>query len=98
MHRAPGLDTFTAEEQGEGQLHVAEANDGQGSTTLTLRRVLESECGSHILRVGCTLWVYNCAGLPLAIQQAPETDSAEQEASQAFKVLRNTLPLEILVS
>lgn len=96
--RASGLDAFIAEEQGEGQLQVAEAVEGQGSTIVTLRHVLESQCGSHILRIACTLWLYNCSGLPLAIQQAPEGDAADQEASSILRSAAEPVLLALTVT
>ena len=51
-------------------------NIGRGTATVRLRHVLEAECGSHVLRLSCTLWVYNCSGLPIALQQSDYDDLA----------------------
>ena len=28
--------------------------------------------GAHTLRFGCSLWVYNCTGLPISVRQSAE--------------------------
>jgi len=70
MHRAKDLDSFEAEKEGEGSLRVVEAGEGRGSVSLRLRHILETTYASHVLQISCTLWVYNCAGLPIALQQS----------------------------
>ena len=65
---------FVTEKEGEGSLRVVEAGEGRGSVTVRLRHILEVSCGIHILQISCTLWVYNCAGLPIALQQSTDEE------------------------
>ena len=58
------------EKEGHGSFKVTEAGEGRGTATVRLKHLLEEECGSHVLRLSCTLWVYNCTGLPIALQQS----------------------------
>lgn len=67
---------IVADREGESQVRVEESGEGKGSVNVCLKHLLERECGSHILQISCTLWVYNCAGLPLALQQSIEEDQS----------------------
>ena len=79
LGRASELENFVAEKEGEGSLRVTEAGEGRGSATVRLKHILESECGSHVLRVSCTLWVYNCTGLLIALQQSADEDERSDQ-------------------
>jgi hypothetical protein len=48
---------------------VREEAKARGTSTLMLRRVLEATSGCTLLHFTCALWVYNCSGLPLALQK-----------------------------
>lgn len=77
ISRSAELESFVAEKEGEGFLRVVEAGEGQGSVMIRLRHILEAECGIHILQISCTLWVYNCAGLPMALQQSVDEEDSD---------------------
>lgn len=65
---------FAPEKEGEGTLRVVEAGEGRGSVAVRLRHILEASCGIHILQISCALWVYNSAGLPIALQQSTDEE------------------------
>lgn len=62
------------EKEGEHMLSVLEAGEGRGSVPVKLRHLLEKSSGIHILQISCSLWVFNRAGLPIALQQSTEED------------------------
>ena len=72
-------------------MRVEESGDGRGSVTVRLKHILERECGSHVLQISCTLWVYNCAGLPLALQQSIDEEDSMQmvRALTLIRVVRS---------
>ena len=49
-------------------MQVHESGEGRGSTSVRVKHVLEGS-GNHVIRFCCALWVYNCTGLPIALQQ-----------------------------
>lgn len=53
---------------------VNESGEGRGSTCVRVKHVLEAD-GNHIIHFCCALWVYNCTGLPIALQQVRLTNS-----------------------
>lgn len=63
---------FAAESTGETAVEVSEESQGRGRASVLLKHILEAECGSHILRTSCALWVYNCTSMPLAVRQGEE--------------------------
>ncbi|KAK9798969.1 hypothetical protein WJX73_003190 [Symbiochloris irregularis] len=69
------------EEAAETFFKVSESGDSRGSATVYLRHLLDTDCGSHLLRFSCALWVYNCTGFPIALQQS-EADEAAGAADQ----------------
>lgn len=69
---------FVTDKAGQAKVRVEESGDGRGSVTVRLKHILERECGSHVLQISCTLWVYNCAGLPLALQQSIDEEDSMQ--------------------
>ena len=48
---------------------VASTGESSSTTTVQLAHTQDPECAGHILQVSCGLWVYNCTGMPLALQQ-----------------------------
>jgi hypothetical protein len=69
---------------GEGEssavsVQVTQAGENRGVSTVQLKHMVDRECGSHILRLSCALWVYNCTSVPLALQESA-TDEAQQES------------------
>lgn len=50
-------------------VQVREEAKARGTSVVTLRRTLEAASGCMLLRFTCALWVYNCSGLPLALQK-----------------------------
>jgi len=71
-----------AEKEGEGYLRVVEAGEGRGSVSLRLRHMVETTYACHVLQISCTLWVYNCAGLPIALQQSTDEDERGDTVSR----------------
>ena len=59
----------TSEGQAVTSFQVASTGESSSSTTVQLAHTQDQECGGHILQVSCSLWVYNCTGMPLALQQ-----------------------------
>ncbi len=55
---------------------VTQAGESGGSATVQLKHMVDAESGSHILRLTCALWVYNCTGVPLALQQSEMDESS----------------------
>lgn len=50
-------------------MQVHESGEGRGSTTVRVKHLRQAG-GNHVIRFCCALWVYNCTGLPIALQQA----------------------------
>lgn len=49
-----------------------EEGDGCAYATLFLRVGLDMVTGSSEVRLACGSWVYNCLGIPIALQQAKD--------------------------
>lgn len=62
---------------------VVATGDGGASTAVQLAHTQDVECGGHILQVSCGLWVYNCTGMPLALQQGDLDGSRLREQDTA---------------
>ena len=43
---------------------------GQSEVQVFLRHSLDTATGSHTLLLGCTLWVFNCTGVPVSLRQS----------------------------
>ena len=54
---------------------VHESGEGRGSTDVRVKHVVEA-AGNHVVRFCCALWVYNCTGLPIALQQVTDFPSS----------------------
>ena len=67
------------EETATVSFQVMQAGESRGVATVQLRHMVDTECGSHILRFTCALWVYNCTGLPLALQQSEMEDATRED-------------------
>lgn len=80
------MEASSPEEVAERSFTVYESAEGHGSATVYLRHLLDADCGSHLLRFSCALWVYNCTGFPVALQQsdADESVSADQVRSASL--------------
>ena len=50
-------------------MQLREVGRAQAVTTITMRRTVDSASGATVVRLVCDLWVYNCSGLPIALQQ-----------------------------
>ena len=48
---------------------VHESGEGRGSSSVRVKHLRQAS-GNHAIRFCCALWVYNCTGLPIALQQA----------------------------
>ena len=75
--RAADGEEVAAERQGNAEVAVLESGEGRGRAKLRLIHMLEPCAGSHLLRLTCAAWVYNCAGLPIALRPADEDDARE---------------------
>lgn len=58
---------------------VTQAGESRGNSTVHLKHIVDRECGSHILRLTCALWVYNCTSVPLALQESAMDDTPRQD-------------------
>lgn len=56
---------------GEGRVQVQEEGKARAVSTVTLVREVDAASGATLLRLSCALWVYNCSGLPIALQRVP---------------------------
>lgn len=50
-------------------MQVHESGEGRSSTSVRVKHSRQAS-GNHVIRFCCGLWVYNCTGLPIALQQA----------------------------
>eukprot|EP00887_Chlorella_sp_A99_P007395 scaffold2.g7395.t1 len=59
-----------------------------------VRHALDTGTGAHTLRFGCTMWVYNCTGVPIALRQSMDYGSlfAEPEVAKEDDVPDSWLP------
>ena len=69
----------STEEMATVSFQVTQAGESRGVATVQLRHMVDAECGSHILRFTCALWVYNCTGVPLALQQSEMEDVSRDD-------------------
>ena len=60
---------------------VHESGEGRGSTDVRVKHVVEA-AGNHVIRFCCALWVYNCTGLPIALQQVSSSSTFPFHARQ----------------
>jgi hypothetical protein len=70
---------------------VTQAGENRGMSTVQLRHMVDRECGGHILRLTCALWVYNCTSVPLALQETAMDDALRQD-SEVKSNFHNVLP------
>lgn len=59
----------SAKDDSEVKMDVLEEGDGGGHATFFLKVGPDPETGSTILRLVCACWVFNCLGIPIALQQ-----------------------------
>lgn len=53
-------------------LTLYEVGPGRSTVDVSLRHTIDPGTGTHILRVACPLWVYNCTGLPIALRSTSQ--------------------------
>ena len=53
---------------------------GQSSVEVAVRHGLDAATGSHLIRLACTLWLFNCTGVPVSLRQAVEESGVGFEA------------------
>ena len=70
-----------------GSFQLVSTGDGSTSTLVQLAHTQDNECGGHILQVSCGLWVYNCTGMPLALQKSDPDDSRQQEHDEVSSMV-----------
>eukprot|EP00884_Botryococcus_braunii_P001070 jgi/Botrbrau1/10964/Bobra.0383s0018.1 len=60
--------------KGEAEVNfdVLEEGEGGGHATFYLKFGPDPETGSSVLRLVCACWVYNCLGIPIALQQVKD--------------------------
>jgi len=63
-------DYFGLEVMGKASVQVHKHRREDGSASLLLCHCYDSASGAHALRVSCSLWVFNCTGLPIALRQS----------------------------
>ncbi|KAL0051145.1 hypothetical protein WJX82_002690 [Trebouxia sp. C0006] len=65
-----GSDYFGLEVMGKAGVQVHKHRREDGSASLLLCHCYDPASGAHALRVSCSLWVFNCTGLPIALRQS----------------------------
>ncbi|KAA6426828.1 MAG: Vacuolar sorting-associated [Trebouxia sp. A1-2] len=65
-----GSDYFGLEVIGKASVQVHKHRREDGSASLLLCHCYDPASGAHALRVSCSLWVFNCTGLPIALRQS----------------------------
>ena len=55
---------------GKASVQVTKQRKENGSASLSLCHCYDPKSGGHVLRVSCSLWVFNCTGLPIALRQS----------------------------
>lgn len=60
--------------EGEGEpavagVQVQEEGKARARSAVALVREVDAASGATLLRLSCALWVYNCSGLPVALQR-----------------------------
>lgn len=60
---------------------VTEAVEGGRAVPIQITRQQDAITGAHTLMISCALWVYNCTGLPIALQQLQQHEDADAENS-----------------
>ncbi len=68
---------------------VQELPPGRSTVDVSLHHALNIATGSHLLRLSCGMWIYNCIGVPLSIRNASLEDTllAEAVAHQGVNAL-----------
>lgn len=64
-------------------LQLVEVGQSGHSVGVVLRHGLDPGSGARVLRLTCTLWIFNCTGQPLALRQAHEDAGHFTEAERA---------------
>ena len=63
-----------------------ESGEGRGSTDVRVKHIVEA-AGNHVIRFCCALWVYNCTGLPIALQQVTLDEMPQCMQGSAAQVM-----------
>lgn len=63
-------DYLGMEVMGKASVQVRKERREDGSASLSLCHCYDPASGAHTLRVSCSLWVFNCTGLPIALRQS----------------------------
>ncbi|KAG7670791.1 hypothetical protein KSW81_004224 [Nannochloris sp. 'desiccata'] len=59
---------------------VQELPPGRSTVEVSIHHALSVATGSHLVRLSCGMWIYNCIGVPLSIRNASLEDSLLAEA------------------
>jgi SHR-binding domain of vacuolar-sorting associated protein 13 len=59
---------------------VQELPPGRSTVDVSIQHALSLATGSHVVRLSCGMWIYNCIGIPLSIRNASLEDSLLAEA------------------
>ncbi|DBA81627.1 TPA: hypothetical protein ACH3X1_007382 [Trebouxia sp. C0004] len=65
-----GSDYCGLEVMGKASVQVHKHRREDGSASLLMCHCYDLASGAHALRVSCSLWVFNCTGLPIALRQS----------------------------
>lgn len=67
---------------------VQELPPGRSTVDVSIKHALNVATGSHLARLSCGMWIYNCIGVPISIRNPSLEDSlvAEAVAHQAGNV------------
>ena len=78
---------------GKVTMDISKNNREEGSVSLTVNHCVDTQSGSHALRLSCPLWVYNCTTLPIALKQMAGQDQKVGHADEVW-----SLPADAVVS
>lgn len=67
---------------GKVTMEISKNNKEEGSVSLTVTHCIDSQSGSHALRLSCPLWVYNCTSLPIALRQMSGQEQQSRHADE----------------
>jgi len=59
---------------------VQELPPGRSTVDVSIQHALSVATGSHLVRLSCGIWIYNCIGVPVSLRNASLEDSLLAEA------------------
>ena len=80
---------------GKASVQVTKQRKEDGSASLSLCHCYDTKSGGHVLRVSCSLWVFNCTGLPIALRQSWLAEGFGKQVTSLLGACAKTQPIPL---